>query len=82
VTDPARTGRRRWFDRFKSDARVAAEQRAVGRTPDATVDEVGAPDDNIGWQGQPIRSKVENGPTSLDPSSPGWVGYAGGAGNG
>jgi hypothetical protein len=73
--------RRRWRNRFKSDARVAAEQRAAGRMPDATADEVGAPADNVGWQGQPIRSKAGSGGGSLDPSSPGWVGWAGGFGS-
>jgi len=74
--------RRRWRDRFTSDARVVAEQRAAGRVPDATIDEVGAPADNVGWQGQPIRSRAGNGPSSLDPSSPGWVGWAGHSGSG
>jgi hypothetical protein len=82
MTDPARTGlRRRWRDRFKSDREVVAEQRAGGRVPDATVDEVGAPADNVGWQGQPMRSKAGNGPSSLDPSSPGLVGWGGGSGS-
>jgi hypothetical protein len=66
---------RRWFDRFKSEQRVVAEQRPGGRAPDATVDEVGAAADNVGFHGQPIRSRVGNGQGSGDPSSPGWAGW-------
>ena len=73
---------RRWRARFKGDAQVVAEQRAAGRVPDATADEVGAPADNVGWQGTPIRPRAVNGGGSSDPSSPGWVGWAGGAGTG
>lgn len=74
--------RRRWRDRFKSERQVAAAQRAAGRAPDATIDEVGASRDNVGWQGQPIHSKAGNGPSSSDPSSPGWAGWTGGSGSG
>ena len=73
---------RRWRARFKGDAQVLAEQHAAGRVPDATVDEVGAPADNVGWQGTPIRSRAGSGGGSMDPSSPGWVGWAGGSGTG
>jgi hypothetical protein len=73
--DPTTFSFRRWLDRFKSDERVVAEQRADGRTPDATADEVGAPADNIGWDGRPIRSKAGNGSSSGNPSSPNWPGW-------
>lgn len=68
--------RGRWRDRFKSDRRVAAEQRAAGRAPDATADEVGAPRDNVGWSGRPLRSRAGNGPSTDGPSSPNWPGWA------
>jgi len=73
VRAPARS---RWRDRFKSDARVAADQRAAGQTPDATVDEVGAPHDNVGWQGQPLRSRAGNGPSTDGPTGANWPGWA------
>jgi len=68
----------RWRDRFKSDARVTAEQHAAGRTPDATVDEVGAPRDNVGWSGRPLRSRAGNGPSTGSPSSSDWPGWVAG----
>lgn len=66
---------RRWLDRFKTEERVAAEQRATGRAPDATLDEVGTPIDNIGFDGRSLRSKGGNGYGSGAPSSPGWAGW-------
>jgi len=66
---------RRWLDRFKTEERVAAQQRAEGRTPDATLDEVGTPIDNVGFDGGPLRSKGGTGYGSGDPSSPGWAGW-------
>ena len=58
---------------------MAAEQRAAGLTPDATLDEVGTPIDNVGFDGRPLRSRGGSGYGSDDPSSPGWVGgYDGG----
>jgi hypothetical protein len=71
---------RRWLDRFKSEERVVADQRSEGRAPDATVDEVGAALDNVGFHGQPIRSKGGSGQGSGDPSSPGWAGWGGSGG--
>jgi hypothetical protein len=70
---------RRWLDRFKTEERIVADQRSEGRVPDATLDEVGTPIDNVGFHGQPIRSKGGNGQGSDDPPSPGWAGW--GAGN-
>ncbi len=69
---------RRWLDRFKTEEGVVAEQRAEGRVPDATLDEVGTPIDNVGFNGQPLRSKGGSGYGSDDPASPGWVGWYGG----
>ena len=57
--------------RFMSEAAVLNEERAEGRTPDATVDEVGAAGANVGFDGRPIRSRVENGYGTGDPNSPG-----------
>jgi hypothetical protein len=69
---------RRWRDRFKSDERVAADQRAGGRAPDATVDDVDVPGENTGWSGRPLRSKGGNGPSTGSPSSPDWPGWIAG----
>lgn len=46
-----------------------------GRAPDATVDDVGIPPDNVGFDGHPIHSRVENGYGTGDPSSGGWAGW-------
>jgi hypothetical protein len=70
--------RGRWRDRFKSDTRVAAEQRAAGRAPDATADEVGVARDNVGWSGRPLRSRGGNGPSTGSPASPDWPGWGAG----
>jgi hypothetical protein len=80
--DPTAFTLRRWLDRFKTEERVVAEQRAEGRVPDATLDEVGAPIDNVGFEGRPLRSRGGNGYGSGDPSSPGWVGWGGHGGGG
>jgi hypothetical protein len=71
---------RRWLDRFKTEERVVAEQRSTGREPDATLDEVGAPMDNLGFDGRPLRSMGGTGHGSGDPSSPGWAGWGAGSG--
>ena len=47
--------------RFMPERAVVAEALAQGHTPDATVDEVGAAGDNVGFDGHPIRSKTANG---------------------
>lgn len=54
---------------------VVAEALAQGHTPDATVDEVGAAPDNVGFDGRPIRSKTGNGYGTGDPAGPGWAGW-------
>jgi hypothetical protein len=69
---------RRWLDRFKTEERVVAEQRAEGRVPDATLDEVDTPIDDVGFDGRPLRSRGGSGYGSDNPSSPGWVGWYGG----
>jgi hypothetical protein len=58
-----------------SEEAVRAQEIADGRVPDATIDEVGVPRDNVGFDGRPIRSMGENGYGSGDPSSPGWAGW-------
>lgn len=68
---------RRWLDRFKTEDRVVADQRASGRAPGATLDEVGTPVDNVSWSGRPLRSKDGNGHGSGDPST--WAGWGGGS---
>ena len=54
---------------------VVAEALAQGHTPDATVDEVGAAGENVGFDGHPIRSKTANGYGTGDPAGPGWAGW-------
>ena len=49
---------------------MQARDRAAGREPDATVDEVGK---------APKVSTVGNGQGSGDPSSSGWAGWGGSA---
>jgi hypothetical protein len=61
--------------RFMPERAVVAEALAQGHTPDATVDEVGAAGDNIGFDGRPIRSKTGNGYGTGDPAGPGWAGW-------
>lgn len=73
--DPSAFTWRRWRRRFMSEQAVQDEERAEGRAPDATVDEVGAAGDNVGFDGEPIHSKVSNGYGTGDPSSPGWAGW-------
>jgi hypothetical protein len=58
-----------------SEAAVLAEELDNDRAPDATVDQVGIPEDNIGFDGQPIQSKTGNGHGTGDPSGPGWAGW-------
>jgi len=79
--DPTAFTLRRWLDRFKTEERVVAEQRAEGRTPDATLDEVGTPIDNVGFGGRSLRSRGGSGSGSGDPSSPGWAGWGGHGGS-
>jgi hypothetical protein len=66
---------RRWRRRFKSDDAVAAEARASGRAPDATIEEVGSAGDATGFDGKPIRSAAGNGQGSDQPAGPGWAGW-------
>jgi hypothetical protein len=61
--------------RFMSESAVLSEELAAGRAPDATVDDVGAAGENVGFDGRPLRSKVESGYGTGDPSSPGWAGW-------
>lgn len=75
--DPTAFTLRRWLDRFKTEERVVAEELAEGRVPDATLDEVGTPIDNVGFDGRSLRSKGGSGAGSGDPSSPGWAGWGG-----
>lgn len=75
--DPTAFTLRRWLDRFKTEERVVADQRAEGRVPDATLDEVGAPIDNVGFDGRPLPSRGGAGYGSGDPSNPGWAGWGG-----
>jgi hypothetical protein len=66
----------RWRRRFTSEAAVRADSIAEGRSPDATVDEVGVPHDNIGFDGHTnLSSPAGNGQGTGDPSSPSWAGY-------
>ncbi len=72
----------RWRRRFMSESAVRQEEITHGldpddggQAPDATVDEVGVPHENVGFDGHPIRSKVENGYGTGDPSSGGWAGW-------
>ena len=67
---------RRWRRRFLSDDRVVAEQRAAGHAPDATVDEVGAPNAAVGFEGRPLGGMQGNGQGSDRPGGPGWAGWA------
>jgi hypothetical protein len=52
---------RRWRTRFRSERSVAAEATAAGRTPDASVDEVGTPGPPRGFAGNAMPDKVSNG---------------------
>ena len=71
--------RNRWQRRFESEAAAVADAIADGRVPDATVDEVGVPHHNVGFDGRtPIQSRVSSGYGTGDPSSPGWAGWGGG----
>ncbi len=66
---------RRWRSGFKGDVK---EPGQPGHAPDATPDEVGAPSDNIGFDGTPLASGPSgNGQGTGDPRSPGWAGWGG-----
>jgi hypothetical protein len=58
-----------------SEAAVLEEEIADGRAPDATVDEVGVPRENEGFDGHPLRPHGGNGYGTGDPNSPGWAGW-------
>ncbi len=58
-----------------SEQSVVREEAVDGRVPDATVDEVGTPGVNRGFDGDPIRSRSTNGYGTGDPNSPGWAGW-------
>jgi hypothetical protein len=64
----------RWRRMFASEARVRAEALAEGRAPDATVDEVGAAQANVGFDGQELTSGLERGNGTSTPGSPEWSG--------
>jgi hypothetical protein len=66
--------------RFMSEAAVRAEAIAEHRTPDATIDEVGLPGEDIGFTGSPMRSRTRNGYGTGNPSSPNWAGWSGHSG--
>ncbi len=70
-----RASRLRW--RFMSETAVRREEMADGRVPDATVDEVGVPGEDVGFTGSPIHSRGGNGYGTGDPHSPGWAGWSG-----
>jgi hypothetical protein len=67
--------RSRWRRRFMGEAAVLGQDLADGRAPDATVDEVDVPDENVGFDGRPIRSKLDNGYGTGNPNSSGWAGW-------
>lgn len=56
---------KRWRSRFRSEDKVLRASMESGKAPDATIDEVGTPSDNVGFTGRPIRSRTGNGQTSL-----------------
>ena len=58
-----------------SEDAVLREELQDERIPDATVDEVGVPGENRGFEGNPIRSKSRNGYGTGDPNSPSWAGW-------
>ena len=70
----------RWRRRFRGEQRIVAEAVEAGRTPDATVDEVGAAPDPVGFDGHPRHVRPGNGQGTGDPTSPGWAGWGGGGG--
>lgn len=61
--------------RFLSEEAVRREELADGRSPDATVDEVGVPGVDHGFNGDPLHSTVNTGHGTGDPNSPGWAGW-------
>jgi len=75
--DPSAFTWRRWRTRFRTDEAVAEEQGADGHAPDATSAEVGVPSDNVGFEGRPLRSRVESGYGSGVVGGSGWSGWSG-----
>jgi hypothetical protein len=67
---------KRWRLRFQSEQTVRQSAAVDQRTPDATVDEVGAPQDNIGFTGRPLRSRTGNGQGSNNPLANGFTANA------
>jgi hypothetical protein len=65
----------RWMRMFRSEARVRAGVLGEGRAPDATVDEVGATNPNIGFEGDELGSTLERGNGTGNPSSGEWAGW-------
>jgi hypothetical protein len=62
---------RRWRQRFRTEQSVREESVAAGRSPDATVDEVGGPPQREGFDGD-----LGNGYGTGDVGGPGWSGWA------
>jgi hypothetical protein len=69
---------RRWRTRFDGDAGARNRAIAEGRAPDASIEEVGAAKDNVGFDGRPIKSKTGNGQGSDNPAGMGWGSTGGG----
>ena len=69
--------RERWRQRFRSEAAVRRAAEDEGRAPDASVDEVGVPKPNRGFDGQPLRGQRGSGHGTGDPGGPGWAGWGG-----
>jgi hypothetical protein len=61
----------RWRQRFRSEQSVRDESVSAGRTPDATVDEVGSAQPREGFEGE-----LRNGYGSGDVGGPGWSGWS------
>ena len=64
--------------RWMTEDAVVRESLTAHRAPDATLDEVGVPGEDVGFTGEPIHSELSNGYGTGDPSSPSWAGYGGG----
>jgi hypothetical protein len=69
--------RDRWRRRFRGEQRVVRDAVEAGRTPDATVDEVGAAVDPVGFDGRPRHRQTGNGQGSGDVGGGGWAGWGG-----
>lgn len=65
-----------------TEGAVVRESLEISRVPDATIDEVGVPGEDVGFDGSPIRSRMRTGHGTGDPSSPGWAGWSGHGGVG